>query len=219
MFSELNANGYDHSSLFYNAEFEEILSKIVLCYNLMIEANVLVTNDENAIRDMLLISYLKKNQIRSKIGLTNYLFDREVPEDHSIGRTDIKIQTLNTFIDTGAYYIIECKRLDNVNINGTTGLNAKYIQNGISRFAGSTYSVNNNTNGMIGFVVKELDIDQNVENLNKLLKLQSQSILTSKFLQKRKFSSFEYSYCSTHTCDNRDICLYHLMFDFSKNIA
>jgi len=101
----------------------------------MLEDNVSLSNDENTIRDVLLINYLRDNSIRKKINLTNYLFDREVPEDRSVGRTDIKIQTQNTFEDTSAYYIIECKRLDGTNTTGTTGLNAKYIENGIYRFA------------------------------------------------------------------------------------
>ncbi len=100
MFTELNASSYDYNGIFYNAEFEEILSKIITCYNLMLTDNVSLTNDENAIRDVLLINYLNDNPTRKKNKLTDYLFDREVPEDRSLGRTDIKIQTLNTFQDT-----------------------------------------------------------------------------------------------------------------------
>ena len=57
----------------------------------MITDNVTLSNDENSNRDVLLKNYLKENQIRKKIGLTDYLFDREVPEDKTIGRTNIKI--------------------------------------------------------------------------------------------------------------------------------
>jgi len=169
IFTDLNASHYDYNGIFYNAEFEDILSKIILCYNLMIADKVLLKNHENAIRDILLINYLKDNSIRRKIKLTDYLFDREVPEDRSIGRTDIKIQTLNTFQDTSAYYIIECKRLDGTNLSGTTGLNAKYIKDGMYRFALNTYSTNDKTNGMIGFVVEPIDISANVTSINNLL--------------------------------------------------
>lgn len=169
MFRELNASGYEYNGIFYNAEFEDILSKIISCYNLMIADKVSLINDENAIRNVLLVNYLKDNSIRKKVKLTDYLFDREVPEDRSIGRTDIKIQTLNTFHDTGAYYIIECKRLDATNLNGTTGLNAKYIKYGMYRFVSTTYSAHYKTNGMIGFVVEPMDINANVTSINNLL--------------------------------------------------
>jgi len=219
MFTELNASGYNYNSIFYNAEFEDVLSKIITCYNLMRTDNVSLTNDENAIRDVLLINYLKDNPTRKKIKLTDYLFDREVPEDRSLGRTDIKIQTLNTFQDTSAYYIIECKRLDATNPNGTTGLNAKYIENGICRFASTSYSTHYKTNGMIGFVVEELDINKNVSSINNLLLTNFSKASTTQDLQYRKIvTDFDFSYCSCHNVTKDSVVLYHLMFDYSKQI-
>lgn len=219
MFTELNASSYDYNGIFYNAEFEDILSKVITCYNLMLADNVSLSNDENAIRDVLLINYLKDNPIRKKIKLTDYLFDREVPEDRSLGRTDIKIQTLNTFQDTSAYFIIECKRLDATNLSGISGLNAKYIENGICRFASSSYSTHYKTNGMIGFVVQPLNISQNTEAINQLLRIEFKQANTAQELLFRKIvPGFDFSYCSMHSVDENIIVLYHLMFDFSKNI-
>lgn len=216
MFNNLNASVFNHSNYFYNAEFEEILSKIVCCYHLMLDSNVSLTNNENEIRDVLLIQYLKNNDVRSKIGLTSYLFDREVPEDKTIGRTDIKIQTTNTFIDTNAYYIIECKRLDAVNVNGKTGLNAKYIENGICRFTSESYSTHYKINGMIGFVVETLDISNNISAINKLLQDSFSVVNTTKNLcYKSVLPNFDYSYYSMHN----EILIYHLMLDFSKNMV
>jgi len=219
MFPEPNASKFESSSIFYNTEFEDILSKIITCYSFMLEDNVSLFNDENTIRDVLLINYLRNNSIRKKINLTNYLFDREVPEDRSIGRTDIKIQTLNTFHDTSAYYIIECKRLDATNTNGTAGLNAKYIKNGIYRFASSYYSVHNKTNGMIGFVVESIDINKNVSEINNLLATNYLNAYTTQNLQYRSIiDGFNYSYCSCHNITGNQVLLYHLMLDLSKNI-
>lgn len=219
MFAELNATGYDYNGIYYNAEFEVILSKIIICYNLMLKDNVSLFNDENAIRDVLLINYLKDNTTRKKIKLTDYLFDREVPEDRSLGRTDIKIQTLNTFQDTSAYYIIECKRLDATNPNGTTGLNAKYIQNGICRFASVSYSTHYKTNGMIGFVVEPIDINTNISSINNLLATNFSESNTSQDLQYREIvTGFHFSYCSFHNVSKKSVVLYHLMFNFSNNI-
>lgn len=219
IFTELNASGYEYNGVFYNAEFEDILSKIIICYNLMIADNVSLTNDENTIRDVLLINYLKDNSIRKKIKLTDYLFDREVPEDRSIGRTDLKIQTLNTFQDTSAYYIIECKRLNNINLTGTTGLNAKYIKDGMYRFASTTYSTHYKTNGMIGFVIDPMDINTNVVSINNLLANNFLEANTTQNLQYREIlTDFDFSYCSCHNVSEDSVVLYHLMFNFSQNI-
>jgi hypothetical protein len=219
MFTELNASGFIYNGVFYNAEFEGILSKIIICYDLMLIDKVSLSNDENSIRDVLLINYLKDNAIRKKTSLTDYLFDREVPEDRSIGRTDIKIQTLNTFQDTSAYYIIECKRLDSTNANGSTGLNAKYIENGIYRFASKYYSIHHKVNGMIGFIVHPIDISQNVTSINSLLKTTFTNAGTIQELKYREIvSGYDFSYCSTHSVDENIIVIYHLMLDCSKNI-
>ncbi|HEY4323253.1 MAG TPA: hypothetical protein VGN20_04685 [Mucilaginibacter sp.] len=219
MFSKLSASGYLNNSVFYNKEFEDILSKIIVCYKLMLADNVDLTNDENAIRDFFLIKYLKNNDIRKEIGLINYLFDREVPEDTSIGRTDIKIQTLNTFVDTAAYYTIECKRLDAINLAGTTGLNAKYIENGICRFTSKTYSTYYKTNGMMGFVTQSIDIHQNVVFINQLLKNSfSQANTNRELMQRNIVHDFDYAYSSTHDTVDGEILIYHLMFDFTGNI-
>jgi hypothetical protein len=216
MFDNLNASNFNYSHYFYNAEFEEILSKIVCCYHLMLDDKVQLTNNENAIRDVLLLQYLKNNNVRKKVGLINYLFDREVPEDRGVGRTDIKIQTSNTFIDTNAYYLIECKRLDTINVNGTTGLNAKYIENGICRFTTETYSTHYKTNGMIGFVVQPLDIATNITSINQLLQNSYSTANTTKMLSNRVLrTDFNHCYYSAHN----KVVIYHLMLDFSKNIA
>ena len=219
MFTELDASRYEYNGVFFNAEFEELLSKVIACYNLMLTDNVSLTNDENLIRDVLLINYLKDNKVRKKIDLLNYLFDREVPEDTTIGRTDIKIQTTNTFQDSAAYYTIECKRLDATNQNGKTGLNAKYIENGIQRFVAKTYGSHFKTNGMIGFVTEKLDIHQNTQSINSLLTGDFKHITTTQVLtSKNILSGFNFSYFSTHNSGTDGLIIYHLMFDFSKNM-
>jgi hypothetical protein len=219
MFTELDASQYKYNKVFFNTEFEELLSKIISCYNLMLEDNVTLTNDENLIRDALLINYLRNNNVRKLIDLTDYLFDREVPEDTTIGRTDIKIQTINTFQDTGAYYTIECKRLDATNPDGKTGLNAKYIENGIQRFVLKTYSSHYETNGMIGFVVQKLDIHKNTQAINSLLMNEFKHITTTLCLTNKILTpNFDHSYYSTHDSSSDKLVIYHLMLDFSESI-
>lgn len=221
MTNPLNPSAFIESANFRDSEFQDILIKIVCCYKAMLSDKVRIANNENLIRDELLIKYLKNNEIRNRIQLTKYLFDREVPEDNTVGRTDIKVQTINTFSDQSAYYIIECKRLDNQNINGITGLNAKYIEKGIMRFVNLQYSTNNNLNGLIGFIVESLDIQKNIENINKLLETHFADANTKTKLTAACFiQHFDHSYFSIHKRKKhkQNIKLYHLMLNFSENI-
>lgn len=173
-------------------EFKHLLNSIYSCYKEMLSDKISVpSNDENEIRDRLLFDYLNNNLLRVKFELLDFLFDPEVPVNN--GRSDIKIQTKNTFIDTDAYYIIECKRLD-----GCSKLNKEYIKNGINRFLTGKYPSHYRVNGMIGFIVKEIDIDKNMEKIGNFFNL----------IEKDKL------YDSKH----KDLKLYHLMMDFSKNI-
>lgn len=221
MYNSLDASTFSQSFDFYIAEFEYVLQKVTLCYEMMMDDGVKVHNNENLIRDKLLINYLKDNTIRDKIQLTQYLFDREVPEDNSIGRCDIKVQAQYTFKDTSAYFIIECKRLDNQNLQGGTGLNAKYIKHGIMRFVDEQYSSSKYLNGMIGFVVESMNISDNINNINNLLKNNFTCSNTATKLTVTDFiQDFPYQYYSEHKTKNskKSIKLYHLMFDFSGNM-
>lgn len=223
MAQELNASGYFFNDTIYTREFEEILSKITLCYKLMkSNSENIPLNDENGIRDIFLSRrrYLKNETIKKTIGLENYLFDRETSEDLSVGRVDIRIMPINPFINDEAYYIIECKRLDNKANRGTSGLNAKYIENGINRFVTDYYSSYYNTNAMIGFVVESMDIHSNISDINFLLNSKFKNINTESNITKENFiPEFEYHYSSKHTSNNNStIKLYHLMFDFSSII-
>ena len=220
MFGSLDASNFNGSTLFYEKQFEEILSKISVCYQLMKIDKVVLENDENKMRDILLQNYLKNDEIRRKIDLLEWHFEREVQEDHSIGRTDIKVISPDTFKKQEAYYILECKRLDNTNTTGISGLNAKYIKDGIDRFVTKYYSSYYRVNGMIGFTVEDLKIDENVKHINTLLTNSFPSITTKQEITKGSFiDDYEYHYNSVHTNkDNDELKIYHLMFDLSENI-
>ncbi len=190
------------------------------CYQLMKTDKVVLENDENKIRDSLLLNYLKKDRVRIDIDLLQWHFEREVQENYSIGRTDIKIISPNTFLKQDAYYILECKRLNSTNTSGTSGLNAEYIKNGIGRFTSKYYSSYHRVNAMIGFVVDDIEIHKNTKSINLLLKNSFKSIKTTKEITKDNFiNDFEYHYHSIHTDkDNDELKIYHLMFDFHENI-
>jgi len=221
MNNTLNASAFAPAKQFCFNELENIIAKIVKCYNLMIQNKVKLPNNENKIRDELLLKYLRNNTVRDRYALTDYNFDREVPEDHSIGRTDIKVTTIDTFMTQEAYYILECKRLNNVNKKGISGLNAEYIKNGINRFVKGYYSSYHSANAMIGFVVEKLDIDSNILDLNHLLTSSFTYINTIQAITKENFiNNFPYHYSSRHITSkgSKNLKLYHLMLDFSKNI-
>lgn len=220
MFNKPNASIYANASNIYIIEFKQLLAKIVLCYNRMIADSVVLENDENKIRDKLLLNYLKNDTIRHTIQLEDFLFDREVYEDNSLGRTDIKVQTKDSFKKTAAYYIIECKRLNNINVTGKTGLNGKYVINGINRFVTGNYSSYYKVNGMIGFIVDDLDTDNNHSNINTVMQTHYPEIHVTQPLTIENFiPAFKYQYSSKHTTNNNHtLILYHLMFDVSKNI-
>lgn len=215
-------NKLDASEFFFKddictREFEFILSKITFCYKKMIASNKQIPlNDENGIRDILLLDYLKNLDVKTELNLTNYLFDRESSEINSSGRVDIRIMPVNPFISDDAYYILECKRLDNQARQGVSGLNYKYIDKGIQRFTTGFYSSYFKLNAMVGFVIDSLDIHSNVEDINYLLENDFKQIDTTVLLTKENFiDNYEFYYSSVHlTKDNQDLKLYHLMFCF-----
>ncbi len=217
----LNAFDFQYRNEPYELEFERILTGITACYKMMIKDNVSVpSNDENRIRDILLLDYLKKRDIKNRVNLTNYRFDREISEDTTKGRVDIRIISINDFKIDEAYYTIECKRLDNRNPTGTSGLNGEYINEGIMRFVTEYYSSYYGINGMIGFVIEQMDIADNIKSINGLLTNNSKTANTQKRLTPVDFiNKFKYSYYSIHKdIEDKKIKLYHLMFDFSANL-
>jgi len=225
----IDANNYIFTKEIYHEEFKNILSKMVSVYKMMIYDGVILERKENKIRDVLVLDYLKNNKKRTELGILHYGFEREVMEDDSAGRMDIKITSLNSWSDTSEYYNCECKLLDNKYPDASSGLNAKYIANGICRFTSGYYHTSaTNANGMIGFVIDKMDIDANICKINKLLVMPLKNS-DGKVVSPNTFSpiaktdfiqDFEYQYTSEHTLNqDRNITLYHLMMDFSNNIG
>jgi hypothetical protein len=215
--NKLNASVFRFCDSVYTKEFELILSNITLCYlKLRSENKQVPLKKENGIRDLLLNDYLKNASIKSEFSLSDYLFDKETSEILTTGRVDIRIMPVNPFVSDEAYYIIECKRLDNKARRGTSGLNAKYIENGIQRFTSGFYSSYYKTNAMIAFVVESMNIHDNVDDINYLLENTFKHILTISLIRKENFiKNYEFHYSSSHQTKEGLIKLYHLMFYFS----
>jgi hypothetical protein len=219
-FELLNAVNYSYNDINYDSEFQRILQGVYECYTRMLNDKVKVHNDENEIRNELVDNYLNNDEIKMSTKLYLYSFNSEVLENKK-KKVDIKVEFRNNLVPTKAYYIIECKRLNNKNIKGLSGLNAEYIENGIYRFVSKQYSTYNKVNAMIGFIVEKMDIDKNVKNINALLQHnQFRKCNTIREIKKESFvPNFEFHYSSEHKdCDKDNLILYHLMFDFSDNI-
>ena len=204
----LDASKLSFDGVNYKTRFKNLLVEIYSCYKLMIEDRVYVLNNENKIRDILVDDYLSSN-------IDNYEFKKE--EDNHLGRVDIYI--VNNFLDTKPHFIIECKRLDNKNINGKDGLNGKYIINGIQRFLTEHYYLENNfnINAMLGFIVEKIDISSNISALNELSNKMFKNLVE---IKQPIILEQEYIYHSSYQTGKpeKDFFIYHLMMDFSNNI-
>lgn len=225
--SGLNAASFVYSSTRRDTYFETVLTACVEVYKEIINSSVMLDNDENEIRDEFL-KYLQDLGFKKKHELKNLKFDKETVEN--TGRADIRVlPTKDEYINDEEYYLIECKRLDNKNLCGIFGLNAEYIKNGICRFVSGYYSTYYGCNAMFGFVVEPVgNIDNDiVNNINSLLNTTMTNdhgidvnAKAKNPLQYTDFAnSYSYSYISKHTyASDKELVLYHLMFDFSNNI-
>ena len=222
---ELSAEIFGSTSIFFEGELMGILSECVNIYRHILCEKLLLSNNEEAIRDVFMV-YLKNDTYKEEHApLNNYQFDKEI-EDNK-GRLDIRILPVNPYRGDKAYYSIECKRIDNKKVLGKTGLNAEYIKNGVCRYVYEYYTSYYNANVMFGFVVVPMDISRNVRNINSLLvydfiNQQGDSVnahVKRNITYNDYVNSYPYSYVSEHTCESgKELTLYHLMFDFSQNI-
>lgn len=226
MNSELNASRFTFCADFCSKEFMNISEGIVAIYFDMVSRNVLLPNNENRITEYIVLNYLKNDTYKeTSTTLKNYHFDFETIEN--TGRADVRVLPINPYVGDKAYYVYECKRLDNKQNSGIAGLNAEYIKNGICRFVSNYYTSYYNENGMIGYVVEEMDIIKNIDCVNILMdtdfindrNLSVNASPISKLKQSDAIDGFRNLYYSKHkTINDKEISLLHLIFDFSKNI-
>ena len=189
--------------------------------NLLAE-NKNIKNDEEKIRTHLLEHYLKNEQFKEKYFDDLYLlFDAEVAEGYDltseeyIGRVDIKVYSINTIINPKDYYIIECKRID-----GSSTLNRKFITEGICRFILNKpkYSSYNKKNIMLGFVVKNIDIEINTARINKIQSEIEDIHICEKLERLKKEKEEYYLYRNKYKCGDKKIELSHLFYNLSDVI-
>jgi len=204
---------------------KDVLSKVLLCCDMMqndcrTDCNTL-ENLEEDIRDYLFCHYLNDDDVMEKVGLSEFRFFSEVPEnyqkDKPIGKTDLQLISINMFRHRSQYFTIECKRID-----GSKLLNRHYIENGIKRFVmpNPKYPSVFATNCMFGFVVKKIDIKANTKEIDRLQRDEYKEIDVKAPITYSNISDkHNYTYESEYIVkDAFDILLYHIFYDFSSII-
>ncbi len=95
-------------------------------------------------------------RVKGVLGLTNLQIQGEQELDNMatddpdiLGRIDIVLQFLHQFGDENAYVAVECKRL----LPGDTGLNGRYIVQGVDRFVTGQYAAGHAWGFMLGYML------------------------------------------------------------------
>lgn len=206
-----------------NNIFEQITKYIVLCCETMIndlkKENVFLPNDENKIRNYLLENYLDDNLFRKINNMQMFRFDSENAENYDPitntykGRVDIKIVNKNDcFEERAAAYFVECKRID-----GGRTLNTKYVIDGIKRFVSvpQQYSSYYGRNFMLGFVVKDIGINDNVYLIDET---QIKDAEIKVIAGMKKVSVENAIFDCEYEVNNNKVILRHIFSNLSENI-
>jgi len=208
----MKINNPQYITFYIDENFEYILTQIYRCYEKMLVDYEFVENNENKIKNRLFKDYLDNQDIKEELELTEFLFATEnasLDDNYNEkGYADIQVYDLLKYKkDTQAYYVIECKRLDDINPNYQNSLNNKYIKEGIQRYIDEKYKTNFSINGMLAFVVKMNDIEINCQHF-------------ADFTPYKFIDNLDFSYRSNHTTkSNKKFTLYHLMLDFRSKIS
>ncbi len=96
-------------------------------------------------------------RVKRQLGLTNLevggeleLLDANDEEASVQGRIDIVLRFLHQFGDEEAYVGVECKRVR----PGDSSLNARYVTQGVDRFAAGQYAAGHLLGMMLGYVLQ-----------------------------------------------------------------
>ena len=208
----LDASGFLPAKTTARMEFIALLEGFVKIYDIIIASGVTLPNNEEAIRDEFL-KHIKDARIANNIGPFKYYSTDAEPKENRAGYLDLKITPRRPGADPMEYFSIECKRLDDKKQRGKSGLNAKYVKDGLDRYRKGKYSVYHNINGMFGFIVADINIHDNVQCINGFLASKEH------LKQTHDVNSFDFAYLSKHeSMGQKTFELYHLMFNFASRI-
>lgn len=196
-----------------------VVGKVLLCLEMMqqdcVMSSIKIPNREPDICNYLFSNYLNNDAIVKTIGLDDFRFFSEVPENYvnstPRGRADLQVFNINDFRHRDRYFIIECKRID-----GNLTLNREYINEGIRRFVGGDpkYTSYYRINCMLGFVIRDMNILANSAVINTLLQTDYSDIHTAAYLSERAMSQ---TFSSSHgLSEDSRIELLHAFSDCSK---
>lgn len=207
--------------------FEDMIDFIFISLeqmrNDLLTKNKNIKNDEEKIRTHLIENYLNNTEFKKKIHFANLylLFNAEALEGYNkeneeyIGRVDIKVFNINTILNKNDYYIIECKRVD-----GSNKLNENFVTEGICRFIldKPKYSSFNKKNIMLGFIVKNIDIEKNAYKINDIQSKNKYIHITEKIYRCQKERKEYYLYRNKYQCGDKQIELSHIFYNLSEII-
>jgi hypothetical protein len=202
-----------------NIAVEQVLSHISKCCREMKEAchstSEYLYNHEDKISNRLVEGHLNDNPLNLRFILQKpEHFDDET--DTYKGRTDIQVVSFDWFLDSNAYYIIECKRID-----GSAPLNRAYITDGVSRFVAGPdpkYSSYYGRNIMLGYIVQTINIAENTRKIDCIQREILAGIAIGNMAVVCVDGDFSHYKCAYQQSDAPEIELAHLFFDFSDVI-
>ncbi len=215
----------DLNSFVKESIFNDLINFIFISLDNMKQVQIFknekIKNNEEKIRTHLVENYLNDYEFKNRIGYGTLMlkFDIEVPENYKIdeekhlGRMDIRVITPNIFSNPKDYYNIECKRID-----GSKTLNELFVKEGICRFVleDSKYLSYHNKNIMLAFVVKNINIEQNVKQINQIQN-DNKDIKMIQELQRNHMSKKQYYlYESRYAKENQQLELSHMFYDLSE---
>lgn len=219
--------GFQNSNL--NQEFRKTYYNRIVCAliegcKLMVEEcntnNLTIQNHEEIIRSYLLENFLENDSLRDKMGLKGYSirFIPEVLENYDkstntyVGRTDIKVVSNDWFKNRNSYYIVECKRID-----GTNSLNRKFVTDGIRRFTDKPpkYLSYYNCNIMLGFLVKSIDCNININKISDIHNKELGGIV----VQNITITNYTKEYYLCESKYDNHLMLNHIFYDLSSIIS
>lgn len=203
----MDAAIFQYGPLFRRKQLEGIMTDCARLYELVVSNGKKLANNENEIRDRL-AEYLEDDDYKANCttAVKNFQVDHEVPEGQH-GRVDFRFHQAIPYQGQKVYYIIECKRLD-----GSNRLNKEYVEHGIYRFKTTDkYSTPLSINGMMGFLVKPLDVADTRGDINNHLSVDEQLKTVT-----LNTTSGCYDFESNLIAPSGKITLIHLWMDFSN---
>ena len=204
----IDAALFQYGPLFRNKQLEGVMTDCTRVYERIVTSGVKLKNNENEIRNKM-AEYLEDDSYKAEtLTVKNFQVDHEVPEGPH-GRVDIRFLPVNPYEGQKVYFIIECKRLD-----GCSYLNKEYVKHGINRFkTPDKYSTPLGVNGMMGFLVKPLDVAITCDNINTHLVVEEHLVPVASVCPSG-CTEFE----SKHSSISGAITLLHLWLDFSSSV-